>query len=447
MNLRRDVFWLLFIILVIAGAAWIVTNPNFPIQRGLDLQGGLQVLLEADLPADQSIPRDQLDTARQIVAQRVNALGVSEPLVQIEGERRILVELPGVGNPEEAFSLIQETALLEFVDTGFQQLPEGMCIRTSLNTGPSRCELPPGAPLDTPILDPAPTFETVMTGAQIRQAQSDLDQIGQYLVSFTLQPDSIQFFSDYTQQNQGRYLTIVLDKQVISSPRISSAITGGSGTITGNFTLEEAQRLALQLRFGSLPIPLRIESTRLVGATLGEQSVLASVEAGIIGVSLVLVFMIAYYRLPGFLASIALLIYALLNFAVFMGLPVTLTLPAITGFLLSLGMAVDANVLVFERMKEELKRGRKMNESVQTGFQRAWTSIRDSNVATLVICLILWGFGRSFGASAVQGFAVTLAIGVSISMFTAVLVTRTLVNLIIGGASDWMARNRWLIGA
>ncbi len=447
MNLRRDVFWLLFIILVIAGAAWIVTNPNFPIQRGLDLQGGLQVLLEADLPADQSIPRDQLDTARQIVAQRVNALGVSEPLVQIEGERRILVELPGVGNPEEAFALIQETALLEFVDTGFQQLPEGMCIRTSLNTGPSRCELPPGAPLDTPILDPAPTFETVMTGAQIRQAQSDLDQIGQYLVSFTLQPDSIQFFSDYTQQNQGRYLTIVLDKQVISSPRISSAITGGSGTITGNFTLEEAQRLALQLRFGSLPIPLRIESTRLVGATLGEQSVLASVEAGIIGVSLVLVFMIAYYRLPGFLASIALLIYALLNFAVFMGLPVTLTLPAITGFLLSLGMAVDANVLVFERMKEELKRGRKMNESVQTGFQRAWTSIRDSNVATLVICLILWGFGRSFGASAVQGFAVTLAIGVSISMFTAVLVTRTLVNLIIGGASDWMGRNRWLVGA
>lgn len=447
MNLRRDVFWLLFIILVIAGAAWIVTNPNFPIQRGLDLQGGLQVLLEADLPADQSIPRDQLDTARQIVAQRVNALGVSEPLVQIEGERRILVELPGVGNPEEAFALIQETALLEFVDTGFQQLPEGMCIRTSLNTGPSRCELPPGAPLDTPILDPAPTFETVMTGAQIRQAQSDLDQIGQYLVSFTLQPDSIQFFSDYTQQNQGRYLTIVLDKQVISSPRISSAITGGSGTITGNFTLEEAQRLALQLRFGSLPIPLRIESTRLVGATLGEQSVLASVEAGIIGVSLVLVFMIAYYRLPGFLASIALLIYALLNFAVFMGLPVTLTLPAITGFLLSLGMAVDANVLVFERMKEELKRGRKMNESVQTGFQRAWTSIRDSNVATLVICLILWGFGRSFGASAVQGFAVTLAIGVSISMFTAVLVTRTLINLIIGGASDWMGRNRWLVGA
>lgn len=447
MNLRRDVFWLLFIILVIAGAAWIVANPNFPIQRGLDLQGGLQVLLEADIPADQAIPRDQLDTARQIVAQRVNALGVSEPLVQIEGERRILVELPGVGNPEEAFALIQETALLEFVDTGFQQLPEGMCIRTSLNTGPSRCELPPGASLDTPILDPAPTFETVMTGAQIRQAQSDLDQIGQYLVSFTLQPDSIQFFSDYTQQNQGRYLTIVLDKQVISSPRISSAITGGSGTITGNFDLAEAQRLALQLRFGSLPIPLRIESTRLVGATLGEQSVLASIEAGIIGVSLVLLFMIGYYRLPGFLASVALLIYALLNFAVFQGLPVTLTLPAITGFLLSLGMAVDANVLVFERMKEELQRGRKVNEAVQTGFLRAWTSIRDSNIATLVICLILWGFGRSFGASAVQGFAVTLAIGVSISMFTAVLVTRTLVNLIIGGASDWMARNRWLIGA
>lgn len=447
MNLRRDFLWLVFIILLIAAAAWIVSNPNFPIQRGLDLQGGLQVLLEADIPPDQAIPRDQLDTARQIVAQRVNALGVSEPLVQVEGERRILVELPGVGNPEEAFALIQETALLEFVDTGAQPLPEGMCIRTSLNTGPSRCELEPGAPLDTPILNPAPTFETVMTGAQIRQAQSDLDQIGQYLVSFTLQPDSVDFFANYTRENQGRYLTIVLDKQVISSPRISSVISGGSGTITGNFDLADAQRLALQLRFGSLPIPLRIESTRLVGATLGEQSVRASIEAGIIGVVLVLLFMIGYYRLPGFLASVALLIYALLNFAVFQGIPVTLTLPAITGFLLSLGMAVDANVLVFERMKEELKRGRKMNEAVQTGFQRAWTSIRDSNVATLVICLILWGFGRSFGASAVQGFAVTLAIGVSISMFTAVLVTRTLINLIIGGASDWMGRNRWLVGA
>jgi protein-export membrane protein SecD len=446
MNKRKDLFWLVVILLVIAGAAWLVLNPDFPVQRGLDLQGGLQVLLEADVPAEQAVPPDQIDTSRQIVAQRVNALGVSEPLVQTEGERRILVELPGIENPEQAIALLQETALLEFVDSGNQPLPEGLCIRTTLNTGPSRCELSPDAP-DAPIFESAPTFETVMTGADLRQAQSELDQVGMAYVSFILQPEASDFFAQYTGANQGRFLTIVLDKQVISSPRISSAITGGQGTITGDFTVEEAQRLALQLRFGSLPIPLRIESTRLVGATLGEQSVAASVRAGVIGVAMVLLFMIAYYRLPGVLAACALLVYALLNFAAFVGLPITLTLPAITGFLLSLGMAVDANVLVFERMKEELKRGKAVDEAVVAGFQRAWTSIRDSNVATMVICLILWGFGRSFGASAVQGFAVTLAIGVAISMFTAVLVTRTLVNLIIGGASRWMGQHRWLIGA
>ncbi len=447
MTKQKDLIWLVVILLIIGGAIWLVVNPAFPIQRGLDLQGGLQVLLEADVPAEQNIPSEEMDTARQIVAQRVNALGVSEPLVQIEGERRILVELPGVDNPNQAIALIQETALLEFIDTGLQSLPEGMCVRTSLNNGPSRCELPEGAPIDAEITEPAPTFETVMTGAALRQAQSELGAANQYYVSFSLKPEESDFFADYTRQKQGQYLTIVLDKQVISSPRISSIIDEGQGTITGNFTLEEAQKLALQLRFGSLPIPLKIESTRLVGATLGEQSVRASVEAGIAGVILVLLFMIGYYRLPGFLAAIALVVYALLNFAVFEGLPVTLTLPAITGFLLSLGMAVDANVLVFERMKEELARGRKVGEATHSGFQRAWTSIRDSNIATLVICLILWGFGRSFGASAVQGFAVTLAIGVGISMFTAVLVTRTLVNLIIGGSEDWMAKHRWLLGA
>ncbi|MBP7590644.1 MAG: protein translocase subunit SecD [Chloroflexi bacterium] len=447
MNKQRDLIWLALIILVIGGAAWVVFSDSYPVQRGLDLQGGLQVLLEADVPADQNIPREELDTARQIVDQRVNALGVTEPLVQIEGDRRILVELPGIEDPNQAISLIQETALLEFIDTGDQSLPAGTCVRTTLNNGPSRCELPVGAPIDTPIANPAPTYETVMTGAELKLAQSERNQANQYYVSFTLKPEETQFFADYTRQNQGRFLTIVFDKQVISSPRISAIISGGSGTITGNFTLEEAQKLALQLRFGSLPIPLRIESTRLVGATLGEQSVNASIRAGIAGVIMVLLFMIGYYRLPGVLAAIALLIYALLNFAVFEGLPVTLTLPAITGFLLSLGMAVDANVLVFERMKEELARGRKVSESVHSGFQRAWTSIRDSNIATLVICTILWSFGRSFGASAVQGFAITLAIGVAISMFTAVLITRTFVNLVIGGNSDWMTQHRWLLGA
>lgn len=443
---RRDFIWLAIITLLVAGAGWLAQNPNYPIRQGLDLQGGLQVLLEADLPPEVEVTREQMDTSRQIIDQRVNALGVTEPLVQVEGERRILVELPGIDNPEDAVELIQETALLEFIDTGAQPLPEGMCVRTTLNQGPSRCEFGPGQAAVETITTPAPTFETIMTGADLRTAQSEPDGFGGYFVSFALQPDATQTFAVFTRNNVGQFLTIVLDKQVISSPRIESAIEGGSGTITGSFTLEEARRLALQLRFGSLPIPLSIESTRQIGATLGELSIQASIRAGTIGVAVVLLFMLIYYRLPGLLADVALIIYALLNFAVFKGLAVTLTLPAITGFLLSTGMAVDANILVFERIKEELRKGSSLRESIGTGFNRAWSSIRDSNIATLVICFILWTFGRNFGASAVQGFALTLAIGVMISMFTAVVVTRTFVNVILGRAARWISDRKWLLG-
>ncbi|MEZ4516803.1 MAG: SecD/SecF family protein translocase subunit [Chloroflexota bacterium] len=192
---------------------------------------------------------------------------------------------------------------------------------------------------------------------------------------------------------------------------------------------------------------MRIESTRQIGATLGEQSIDASIRAGIIGVIAVLLFMLIYYRLPGLLADIALIIYVLISFAVFKGLSVTLTLPAITGFLLSTGMAVDANVLVFERIKEEIRRGAHLSDAIDTGFSRAWSSIRDSNVATIVISFILWTFGRNFGASSVEGFAITLAIGVIISMFTAVLVTRTLVRLVLGGNAKWLNEQPWLLGA
>jgi protein-export membrane protein SecD len=264
------------------------------------------------------------------------------------------------------------------------------------------------------------------------------------MVAFELEPEASTIFEEFTRTNQGQFLTIVLDKRVISSPQISSVISD-AGTITGDFTLEEAQRLALQLRYGSLPIPLRIERTRLIGATLGAQSIQSSIRAGIIGVSVVLLFMAIYYRLPGVLADIALIIFALLNFAVFKWLSVTLTLPAIAGFLLSTGMAVDANVLVFERIKEEIRHGEPLRRSIEQGFDRAWPSIRDSNVATLVICFILWIFGRNFGASMVQGFAITLAIGVVISMFTAVVVTRTLVRITIGAFAPWIMRHKWLL--
>ncbi len=444
MRQRSDLLWLVLIVAIVAAAVWVITNPRFPVRLGLDLQGGLQVLLEADVPDGQEITLDSMNTARQIIDRRVNAIGVSEPLVQVEGARRILVELPGIEDPQEALSLIQETALLEFVDTGDTPLPEGMCIRTNLNEGPSRCELDETNG-GTGSLSEPPTFNTILTGSGLREAGVNADQLGQYFVDFVLTEEGGRVFAEHTRQNQGRFLTIVLDKKVISSPSINAVIED-AGTISGNFTLEEAQQLATQLQFGSLPVPLRIESTRQVGATLGEQSIDASIRAGTIGVFVVLLFMLIYYRLPGVLADVALIIYVLLSFAVFKAVGVTLTLPAITGFLLSTGMAVDANVLVFERIKEEMRKGAHLEDAIDTGFSRAWGSIRDSNVATLVICFILWTFGRNFGAGAVEGFAVTLAIGVFISMFTAVLVTRTLVRVFLGRSANRLQDRKWLLG-
>lgn len=440
-NERRDWWWLGIIIIILALALWIVLSDRYPVHPGLDLQGGLQVLLAADVPADEAVAPDDLQAARQIISQRVNGLGVAEPLVQVDGDRRILVELPGIEDANAAIDVIRETALLEFIDTGSQSLPVGTCVRTTLNEGePSACEAEDG------VAAPQTTYDTVLTGADLRNASAEADRFGRTMVAFEMTNEGGQTLGNFTANNVGNFLTIVLDKRVISSPRIREAISD-KGTITGDFTLDEARNLALQLRYGRLPIPLRIESTREIGATLGQLSVDQSVRAGIIGVAIVLFFMLVYYRLPGFLADLALLLYALLNFAVFKFLGVTLTLPAIAGFLLSTGMAVDANILVFERMKEELRHGSSLNNAIGAGFHRAWSSIRDSNVATLVITLILWTFGRNFGASMVQGFAITLAIGVVISMFTAVIVTRTFVDLAMGHATEWLADRRWAVGA
>jgi protein-export membrane protein SecD len=442
----RDVIWLLVIIGIATAAGWLAFNPNYPIRRGLDLQGGLQVLLEADLPPEEGVESEQMVTVRQIIGQRVNALGVAEALVQIEGERRILVELPGIDNPEQAIDLIQGTALLEFVDSGDQSLPEGMCLRTTLNEGrPSPCELVDGQlPAEEDLLAP-PTFETVFTGAALRNATVQLGQFNEPLVAFEVRPEFSTEFADFTRRHQNRFLTIVLDKQVISSPRVS-AVIHDAGTITGQFSIEEAQNLALQLQYGSLPIPLRIEGTRQIGATLGAASVEASVRAGAVGLLVILIFMTVYYRLPGFLAALALLMYATVNFALYKWVGVTMTLPAITGFLFSTGMAVDANILIFERMKEEVRRGNLLRDAVEAGFARAWTSIRDANLAALIVCAILWTFGRNFGASMVQGFALTLTIGILVSMFTAVIVTRTFMRLTVEQAADWLRERKWLLG-
>ena len=486
----------------------ITLDQDFAIKQGLDLQGGLQVLLEADLPPGVDPEPGSLDVSAQIIGNRVNALGVVEPLVQTQGSRRIIIELPGVEDPEQAIATIKETGLLEFIDAGESFVPPGTAVLTTyplLESEGARTEfveaglegvVPPDGPITgtqqiTPSQEiqepstaagapagPAITdqvFATVLTGAHLKAAAVQRDeQTGQFLIAFELSDEGGRIFDDYTGRNINKILSIVLDKEIISSPVIQSRIPDGRGVIQGDFTPEEAQNLVVQLRYGALPVPLRVEATRAIGPTLGQDSVRKSLQAAAVGLTIVLLFMLIYYRLPGFLADLALILYGLLNLAVYkVGWPVlllisivlfisylfdrkdvwplalggilllvtfglatagftgvTLTLPALTGFILSTGMAVDANILVFERMKEELRAGRSLNSAIEAGFSRAWTSIRDSNISTLITCAILFYFGSTFGAGAVRGFAITLALGVVINLFTAIIVTRTLMRFV-----------------
>lgn len=437
----RRLVVILFLIFV---GLWVVwpANPGIhlgsfdrPIEvvRGLDLQGGLRVLLEADLPEQTAVTAEQMQAARDIVENRVNALGVSEPIVQVAGARRLVVELPGIEDTAQAVSTIRETALLEFVDFSDLSLQEvqaysALPISTDYGVGAE-----PQTPSDseaTPFAAPR-VFHTVLTGADLESATAVSNELGGFGVDIKFNPSSADAFTEYTTEHVGQSLAIVLDKIVISAPSISEPITGGEARITGDFTIEEANELAVQLRYGALPVPLRVVENKSVGPTLGQDSLEKSLRAGIIGLSVVMVFMVLYYRLPGAIASIALLIYALLTFSLYKLIPVTLTLPGVAGFILSLGMAVDANILIFERMREELRAGRELRNSTDLGFNRAWPSIRDSNLSTLITCAILFWFGSAFGASIVKGFSLTLGLGVLVSMFTAIVVTRTLLHLIL----------------
>ncbi len=439
--------WLVFILFVVAVSVWVnlpsttdVLGRQVGLRQGLDLQGGVQVLLEADLPPGQEVDSQDMRVARNIIENRVNGLGVTEPVVQLQGDRRIIVELPGIQDPDEAVSTIQATALLEFI-AGHRNLRSGDVVYTTHQAG--------NTALDG--VDPALTrvqYETVMTGEALRDAGVDRDQLGQFAVAFRLKPEWVDFFEQYTAAHKGEFLTIVLDKRVISNAIIRDAI-GEAGIISGGeggFEYEDAQRLATQLRYGSLPVPLRVEGNTSIGPTLGQESITASVRAGTIGIAIVLAFMVIYYRGPGILAALALVIYALINLALYKFVPITLTMPGITGFLLSTGMAVDANILVFERMKEELRDGRSLRGAIENAFARAWTSIRDSNLSTLITCAILFYFGSNFGANMVKGFALTLALGVMINMFTAITVTRTFMRLAVGWLGDWLKTHQWSLG-
>ena len=381
---------------------------------GLDLQGGLRVEYQAQQVGDR-IPRpEDLEVIRGIVERRVNASGVSEPIITTQGADRVVVELPGVSDPNAVRALVGQTGRLDFVPLGTVQKNEGELID-----------------LDQ--------FPPLFSGEELETAAIGADgQTGARVVTFVLKENGAQLFEEYTRANIGNYFAIVLDSRVISAPRIENAIPGGrvqisSGTI-GGFPLKEAQELTTVLQFGSLPFPIVELSNVTISATLGEQFLTQSLFAGAIGIGLVILFMLIYYRLPGLVASFALVYYTILVLAVFRLIPVTLTLAGIAGFVLSIGMAVDANILIFERMKEEMRIGKSLPAAVEAGFGRAWNSILDSNVSSLITATILY----VFGSSTIRGFALVLIIGVLVSMFTAITVTRTILRIIV--TQDWARR-------
>lgn len=465
----RHTTWLILIILLAAFTIWVVlpSNPGIhwdrdgdgnyeidaaiAVRQGLDLRGGLQVLLETDLPEGAAPDQSVMNEVRRIIDRRIDSLGALDPVVQLQGDRRIIVELPGYEDPEMAVALIRDTALLEFVDFGYEPVLPGTPTLTDYAQQQAEAlGITDSADDDSEAQEDVieeTVYHTVMTGEVLQNADVIFDpQSSEPLVQFTLTPEGAIQFGDYTTAHQGEYLGIVLDGVVVSAPSIQTPITGGSGAIEGSFDLDEANLLARQLRYGALPVPLRINSISSVGPTLGAISIEQSVRAGTIGVIAVLVFMVLYYRLPGLAADLALIVFALLNFALFKLIPVTLTLPAITGFLISVGTAVDGNVLIFERMKEEIRAGKRLSNAIEAGFDRAWTSIRDSNLSTIIICVVLYAFGTRFGAGAVRGFAVTLALGLVVNLFTAVTVTRTFLHFILKPIPQRGERSRWLLG-
>ena len=435
----------LILVLIIAAITVIVTIPT---RLGLDLQGGSQLTIQVKTtPTIPKIDQGMLEAVRRIVENRVNGLGVSEALVQTVGEDQILVQLPGVNDPQQAERVLGGTAKLEFqeqlpgtetqlaIERQLQQ--ELLAKQTELKTSNNEAAIKENqAALKRSNEAIAKLFKSSgLGGENLKDAQPQpLASGNNWNVALRFDTPGGELFAQLTKNlaGTGRSIGIFLDERMISSPVVGvefaqTGITGGSAVIQGNFTTQEANDLAVQLRGGALPVPVEIVENRTIGASLGRDSIQSSINAGIGGLILVLIFMVAYYRLPGVIANIALLIYALLTWAAFVLLGVTLTLPGIAGFVLSIGMAVDANVLIFERTREELRAGKTLYRSVESGFYRAFSSILDGNVTTVIACAALFWLG----AGLVKGFAVTLALGVVVSMFTALTCSRTLLFVVL----------------
>ncbi|MBR1697884.1 MAG: protein translocase subunit SecD [Anaerovibrio sp.] len=381
--MRKDsLLKLLAAIVIIVGVFFAFVGPLAKsIRQGLDLQGGTHVVLEAEDTPEAPVNGDAMDRVVRIMEKRVNELGLAEPIVQRQGERRIIIELPGIKDPDKAIQVIGKTAMLEFKnDKG----------------------------------------ETVLTGTDLKDAREQTDQQGQNLVELEFSPEGGEKFADLTTKNVGRNIAILLDGEVLTNPRVNEPIMGGKAVITGNKTLEEAHNLAILLRSGSLPVKVNIIETRTVGPSLGQDSKDKSVYAFAIGLGAVVLFMILFYRLPGLIADIALMAYVIILLFSLKMLDATLTLPGVAGIILSIGMAVDANVLIFEHFKEEFRVGKTMRLAMDAGFERAFTTIFDSNITTIIASAVLF----CFGTGSIKGFAITLGLGVVLSMFTAITLTQ-----------------------
>ncbi len=399
------------------------------IHQGLDLTGGLSMELKAR--NSKAATSDAMSAAIDIITKRVNAFGVSEPIVTQLGTDAIDVEMPGVRDPEVVRQTIGSTGELVLYGMGsLTVLQDGATFPYS-NTS-TLCDA-----------KNAPTPCVVMKGNELDSSQisSTFDQYGQPIVTFGAKGGASGRLSSYTTDHVGEYMAFVLDGKVVTDPKIQSAITGGNGEINNIGSSDTAKAIAIRLKYGALPIAFTAEASSQISATLGSQYVNDSVKAAIVGMLVVMFFMVMNYRLPGLLADLALLIYTSLSVAVFKLWPfsgsgasgITLTLAGIGGFILSIGMAVDANILIFERLKEELRSGKTLGAAIEAGFNRAWTSIRDSNVSTIITCCVLYWFGQNYGATTIAGFATTLGIGVAVSMFTAIMITRTFLRVLVRG--------------
>ncbi|RCW43783.1 protein translocase subunit SecD [Halanaerobium sp. MA284_MarDTE_T2] len=385
---------LIIIVAIIAFAYFLYSF--YGINLGLDLRGGAHIVLQAKPTEERPIDNTVMAGIQSVIERRINQLGLTEPVIQREGSDRIIVELPAIDNPNEAINTIGRTAMLTFRNTA---------------------------------------GDILMTGEVVKDARADYDQYGRPVVSFTLTSEGAAKFAEITSEYMGRKIGIYLDDEQLTNPVVQSVIRE-KGQITGYESVEAAEKDAILIREGALPVPVEIIETRTVGPTLGKISIQKSITAGLIGLMLVGIYMIFYYRFPGILAAVILVIYGLLLMGTMAGLQATLTLPGIAGLILSIGMAVDANIIIFERIKDELKSGKTLRASIDAGFKRAYTTIIDANITTIMTALIL----AYFTSGTVRGFAVTLGIGVLVSMFTAFFISRNIIDFFTG--SKLMQENK-----